>query len=316
MGETEALARTLSRLKQAIPRIHLSSRQREEIEGYACISPWLIGFVVFTAGPIIASLYLALTDYDLLSAPRFVAFQNLRKMLLADRLVLHSLKVTSTYVLGVPLRVAAGLAVALLLNQEVRGLAVFRTVCYLPSVVSGVAVSLMWMWVFNPELGIINGLLARLGIKGPDWYYSKQWVVPTFMITSLWGVGSGIVLYLSALQGVPTVLYDAATIDGASRWQRFWNVTVPMISPVIFFTLIMGIIGSFQVFTSAYVITSGGPANASLFYVLYLYRNAFQYFQMGYASALAWLLFVIILAVTALTLLSGERWVYYAGSVK
>jgi multiple sugar transport system permease protein len=203
---------------------------------------------------------------------------------------------------------------AVLLNQDVRGLSIYRTIFYLPSVVSGVAVAMLWLWVFNPELGVVNSLLGIVGIEGPKWFASSKWALTTFIITSLWGIGGGMVIYLAGLQGVPTSLYEAAELDGATAWHRFWHITIPMTSPVIFFNLIMGIIGSFQVFTGGYVITNGGPANATLFYVLYLYRNAFQYFKMGYASALAWILFIVILVLTLLMFRLVGGLVYYEGS--
>ncbi len=185
-------------------------------------------------------------------------------------------------------------------------------ILYLPSVISGVAVSLLWMWIFNSDFGLLNYLLWKLfRIEGPAWIMNKHWVVPSLIMMSLWGIGGGIVIYLARLQGIPTELYEAAEIDGANGWQRLLHITIPMMTPVIFFNLIMGVINSFQVFTQAYVMTGGGPHNASLFYVLYLYRNAFKYFRMGYASALAWILFLMLLLLTLLVLKSASWWVYY-----
>lgn len=294
---------------------HLSAAQRrEEIEAYLFLTPWILGFLFFTIGPIIASGYLAMTDYAILQPPKFIGLSNFRRMFFGDDLFWQALKVTAIYtVVSVPLGVTLGYAVALLLNQNVRGLSVFRTIFYMPSVVSGVAVAIMWIWVFHPDMGIVNNFLYQLGIKGPRWFSDPDWALWTFILTSLWGIGGGMVIYLAGLQGVPTQLYEAAELDGAGSWRKFIHVTLPMTSPVIFFNLLMGMIGSWQVFTSGYVITGGGPANATLFYVLYLYRNGWQYFKMGYASALAWVLFFIVLALTVIVFRTSGRWVYYEG---
>jgi len=206
------------------------------------------------------------------------------------------------------------LAVAILLNQKVPFLSFWRTLYYLPSVISGVAVALLWRWVFNPEYGIANFFLNKLfGIEGPRWFYSEQWAIPSYWIMGLWGIGGPMVIYLAGLQNVPTALYEAAEIDGANAWQRFWNITLPMISPVLLFTLITNLIGSLQAFTQVYVISNGlgGPNNATLLYVLYLFLQGFRWFRMGYASALAWVLFFIIVALTALMLRVSRNLVYY-----
>lgn len=285
--------------------------RKEAIEGYLYALPWFIGFIVFTAGPIIASFLLSFTNWDLIRPPKWIGFGNY-KALTEDPLFWQGLKVTSIYAaFSVPLGIAGGLAIAVLMNQKIKGLSIFRTIYYLPAVVSGVAVSLLWSWIFNPDFGVLNYLLSLIGIKGPGWIYDEKWALPSLIIMSLWGVGGGMVIYLASLQGVPTELYEAAIIDGASSWRRFWSITIPMISPVIFFQLIMGIIGSFQVFTQAYIMTSGGPNNATLFYVLYLYQNAFQWFKMGYASALAWVLFLVILILTLVQFKMANYWVYY-----
>jgi multiple sugar transport system permease protein len=285
--------------------------RKEALEGYLYALPWFIGFTVFTAGPIIASFLLSFTNWDLIRYPQWIDFGNY-KMLIEDPLFWQGLKVTSIYAtFSVPLGIAGGLAIAVLMNQKIKGLSVFRTIYYLPAVVSGVAVSLLWSWIFNPDFGVLNYLLSLVGIRGPGWIYDEKWALPSLILMSLWGVGGGMVIYLASLQGVPTELYEAAIIDGASSWKRFWSITIPMISPVIFFQLIMGIIGSFQVFTQAYIMTNGGPNNATLFYVLYLYRNAFQWFKMGYASALAWVLFLVILTLTIVQFKIANYWVYY-----
>lgn len=292
-------------------------RMSENMLGWLMVSPWLIGFVIFTAGPMIASLVLAGMDWDLLSAPEWVGAANVRAMLGEDPLPAQALKITLLYALGsLPLHLFFGLALAMLLNTGVSGLSFLRTIYYLPAVLSGVAVALLWRWIFSPEFGLINMALATVGITGPGWLTDRTWVLPAFIIMSLWSVGGSMVIYLAGLQGIPTELYEAADIDGALWYHRILYVMLPMMSPVIFFQLVMGIIQAMQVFTNAYIMTNGGPANASLFYMLYLYRQAFQYFNMGYASALAWGLFICILALTVLVFRSSALWVYYEGEVK
>jgi multiple sugar transport system permease protein len=289
-------------------------RRKEELTAYLFLLPWIIGFVVFTAGPIIASIYLSLTSYDLFSSPKFVGLSNFKEMFFKDKLFWHSLKVTTIYsVVSVPLHIAIGYTLALLLNQRIKGLAWFRTIYYMPAVVSGVSVAILFQWIFNPELGLVNAILSKFGIQGPRWFASVQWALPTFIIMSLWSVGGGIVIYLAGFQGIPTELYESAELDGAGGLEKLRYITIPLTTPVIFLQLIMGIIGSFQVFTQAYVITAGGPANATLFYVLYLYQNGWQFFRMGYASALAWVLFAIIVTLTLVIFRTSGRWVYYAG---
>jgi multiple sugar transport system permease protein len=229
-----------------------------------------------------------------------------------DPLFWKSLQNTTVYsVVSVPLQVIIGYVMALLLNQKVRGLSFWRTMYYVPSIVPTVATAYLFAWMFNADVGLVNALLKTIGVEGPNWFGDPQWAMRTFILMSLWGAGGGMILYLAALQGVPTDLYDAAKVDGASAWQRLWNVTIPMTSPVILFMFIMGIIGSFQIFTSVFIISQGGPVNATLMYVLYLYRNGWQYFKMGYAATLAWVLFAIIFALTVLTLKLSGRLVYY-----
>ena len=288
--------------------------RREELAFYLFASPWLIGFVLWTAGPMIGSLLLSLTRYDIISAPQFTGFDNYARMLGDDPLVWQSLKVTAFYAAGaVPLQLVGSLLLALLMNQRIPAVAGFRTIYYMPSVIAGVPVALLWMWIFNPEFGIVNDALATFGINGPQWLFSETWVVPAFVVMSVWTIGSPMVIYLAGLQGIPTHLYEAAEIDGAGPWAKFAHVTMPMISPIIFFNTVMQIIVSFQIFTPAYVMTRGGPNNASLFVGLYLYQNAFRYFQMGYAAALAWLVFVIIMALTLIVIRTSPLWVYYEG---
>jgi multiple sugar transport system permease protein len=291
-----------------------SLARREEIAFYLFASPWLIGFVLWIAGPMIISLGLSFADYDVITPPSFAGLDNYVQMVTSDDLVGQALKVTVTYAIGaIPLTLVSALLLALLMNQRVRGIAGFRTIYYLPAVISGVPVALLWMWLLNPDFGLVNNALGTIGIQGPKWLFSETWVIPSFIIMSLWTIGAPMVIYLAGLQGIPTHLYEAAELDGAGPWTKFVHVTLPMISPIIFFNAIMGVIASFQIFTPAYVMTNGGPANASLFYGLYLYNNAFKYFKMGYASALAWLMFLIILALTLLVIRSSPYWVYYEG---
>ncbi len=283
----------------------------ENVWFFLFISPWIIGFLVFTAGPMLASIAISFMRWELLSPPQFVGLKNWTAML-EDDLFWQSLKVTSIYtVLNVPVALTFAFLLALLMNVRVRGISFFRTLYYLPSLVSGVAVAMLWMWILNPKFGLINWLLSLVGITGPEWIYSKSWVIPSFVMMNLWGVGTSMVIFLAGLQSVPSELYEAAELDGAGSLRKLWSVTIPIVSPVILFNLIIGMINSFQVFTQAYVMTGGGPGNASLFYVLYLYRNAFQYFQMGYASALAWVLFGIIAFFTYLVFRTSRERVFY-----
>lgn len=249
----------------------------------------------------------------MLSPPKWIAFGNYGR-LLHDPLFWRSLYNTLYYtIISVPVSTVLAIAVALLLNMKVHGQSIYRTIFYLPSVVPIVASSVLWLWLFNPSFGLINSFLRAVGLPAPGWLFSQLWVKPSLIIMGLWGLGAPIVIYLAALQGVPQELYEAAELEGCGRWRRIWHITVPMISPVILFNVIMGLINSFQYFTQAYVMTQGGPDNASLFYAVYLYRQAFQYLNFGYASAMAWLLFIVILAATVLVFRSSAKWVYYGG---
>ncbi|MEM7128431.1 MAG: sugar ABC transporter permease [Chloroflexota bacterium] len=287
-------------------------RNSESLLGWAMASPWIIGFIIFTAGPMIASLWLAGTDWDLLSSPKWVGLANFQTMIWEDELPLHALRITALYALmSLPLHLLFGVSLAMLLNTNIRGLAVLRTIYYLPAILAGVAVALLWRWIFSAEFGLLNLALSWVGIQGPAWLADRTWVLPSFVVMSLWGVGGSMVIYLAGLQAIPTDLYEAAEIDGANWIHRILNITLPMLSPVIFFQLVMGIIQAMQIFTQAFIMTNGGPANASLFYMLYLYRQAFQFFNMGYASALAWVLFLCILLLTLLVFRTASTWVYY-----
>jgi multiple sugar transport system permease protein len=302
---------------RAGPRRRVSKMAlQENIAGWLMASPFLLGLLFWTLGPMFYSLYLSLTNWDLLTPAKWTGLDNYQTML-TDPLTWTALRVTTTYALGsIPLTMALGLALALLLNTKVRGLSVWRSIYYLPAILSGVAVSLLWQFIFSADFGVLNYLLSLIGINGPPWLNSETWALPALIVMSVWAVGADMVIYLAALQGVPTELYEAAEVDGASSSRRFWHITLPMISPVLFFQLVMGIIYALQTFTQGFIMTRGGPNNATLFYVLHLYRSAFQYFRMGYASSLAWLLFIYILILTLLVFRSSARWVFYSGELK
>ena len=288
------------------------NKRHETILGWLMVSPWLIGFICLSALPMFASLIISFTEWDMLSKPEWVGFENYKTLFFEDPLALHSLNITILFtIVSIPLNIVFGLALAMLLNTSIRGLAIFRTIYYLPAILSGVAVALMWRWIFSSEFGLLNALLSMIGIEGPAWLTDRIWVLPSFVIMRLWSVGGGMIIYLAGLQSIPTNLYEAANIDGANWWHRTRFITLPMLSPTIFFQLIVGFIFSMQIFTEAFIMTNGGPADASLFYLLYLYRQAFQYFDMGYASALAWVLFVVILVLTIILFKTGKSWVYY-----
>ncbi len=296
----------------AAPQQSLSRRFRRNLPGYLFILPWLIGFVVFTMGPFIASLYLSFTDWRILGTPNWVGFDNYRRILTTDQLFRITLKNTVYYAIFHVIAInVVSLALAQLLNQKLRGFVLFRTLFYLPTVTSGVATALVFSLMFNGNTGLINAALRLVGIKGPNWLFSETWTMPALITISIWDLGVPMLIYLAALQNVPIELNEAAMIDGANRWQRFRNVLLPLISPTIFFNVMVSVIGSFKVFTLAKVITEGGPANSTLFYVLYLYRQAFESLRMGYATALGWILFLIIFALSGIQILASRRWVYY-----
>jgi multiple sugar transport system permease protein len=283
----------------------------DNVEGYLFASPWIIGFLLFTLTPFVLSIWYSLNRWDLVTDIKFIGLQNYFEMFQND-LFWKTLTVTLTYILmALPAGLALALLLAILVNKQTKPMMFFRGVFFLPSVTSGVAIAVLWRWLFNPEFGLINYLLSFFGIKGPAWLLNESWALPAFAIMSLWVVGSTMLIYLAGLQSVPQQLYEAAEIDGASLLQRFWHITLPMMSSTIFFTLVIGLIGSFQVFTQSYVMTRGGPNFATYFYVLNLYMEAFQNFRMGYASALAWFLFIIVLIMTLIQFRLAGRWVYY-----
>lgn len=310
----------LAELKSKKRGISKLERSRERW-GYLFISPWLIGFVLFTLLPIIATLAFSFTNYNPVNAEttEFVGISNFTTMF-TDAKVLKSLGVTIRYaVLAIPISFAFGLGMALLVNSKhLAGKDIFRTLFYMPSMIPVVAGALVWAGVMNTQTGWLNKGIEVFGISGPDWLNSDQWIYPALVLIGLWGLGNLMLTLLAGMQGVPNELYEAATIDGANGWQQFWSITLPMISPVLFYNMTLMLIGAFKYFDLAYVLKSGsgGPNDSTLFYNLNLYKNAFTYNLMGYASALAWILFIIVLALTALLFYSSSRWVYYAGEGK
>ncbi|NQT85915.1 extracellular solute-binding protein [bacterium] len=283
--------------------------------GYLFLTPWLVGFIVLTAGPIVLSVVYSFCRYDVLHPPQFVGWQNYRTLLTDDPLFWKSLANTAFMMLGVPLGMAVGLGVAMLLNAKVRGMQIYRTIFYLPAIVPAVASAILWVWVLNPEIGLVNATLRMLGVSDPPkWLQSPSWWTGSksaIILMGLWSAGAGMIIWLGGLKGIPQQLYEAAEIDGASAWKRFRHITLPMLSPYIFFNLVMGMIGTLQIFTQAFIMTQGGPNDSTLFYAYYLFNNAFRYFRMGYASALAWILFLIILVLTLIQMKLARRWVHY-----
>ncbi len=272
--------------------------------------------MVFQVGPMLFSLYLSFIHWSPFGSSQWVGLGQYIRML-HDPLFWKSLKVTGYFtILNVPLSIIAGLAVALLLQREVRGFRFFRTIYFLPRALTGVGVAYLWVYIFSPNFGLLDHLLSYVGVHGPAWLYSRTWVIPAFVLMDIWSAGGGMVIWLGALQDVPKTLYEAASLDGATPWAQFWRITLPMISPVLLFNLVMGVIHSFEVFSNVYVMTAGGPGTSSLFYVLYLFREAFPGFHFGYASALAWTLFLIIMAFTLLIFRTSRAWVYYETEVE
>ena len=290
--------------------------------GLLFISPWLFGFLTLTLYPVIASAYYSFTEYRVMSPPKWVGLRNYAELFSDHDYFLPSLANTVFMFIELPIALALALGIALLLNQNLRGMALFRTLFYLPSVVPTVASAILWLWLLNPEYGLVNRGLGAVGIQGPGWLQDPLWAKPGFIVMNVWMVGGNIIIYLAALQGVPQHLYEAAELDGASAWRRTWHVTLPAVSPVIFFNLVLGVINTFQYFTQPFMMTGGpgiqpgGPANSTLLYPLYLFQNAFSFFRMGYASAMAWILFLLTVAATLLVFKTSARWVYYEGETR
>jgi len=292
------------------------------LTGLLFISLWIIGFFAFTLYPMVASLYYSFTEYHIKRASEWIGLGNYAA-LFRDPLFWKSLSNTAYMVaIGVPLSLFVSFVCALLLNIKVRGQSIYRVVYFLPSIVPTVASTLLWLWILNPNSGLLNTLLGEIGIRGPNWTRDPAWSKPALILLGLWGVGNTIIIYLSGLQDVPVSLIEAAELDGANRWQRLWAITIPLVSPITLFNLIIGVIATFQYFAQAYVLSAGvspvgsglgAPLNSTLFYSVYLYQQGFVYLKMGYASAQAWILFIVIMICTVLLLRSSERWTYYEG---
>ncbi|ALS75981.1 spermidine/putrescine ABC transporter permease [Planococcus rifietoensis] len=292
-------------------------RRKETMYGYIFVMPWIIGFLAFTAGPLLFSLFASFTDYNITTQMDFVGAENYQGLFTEDGLFWTSLWNTLYYVLfSVPLTTMGAIFLSALLNQDVPGIRVFRTLYYLPAVLSGVGVYLLWMQLLDPGTGMINLILGWFGIDGPNWLFDPEWTKPSLIFMKLWSVGGAMLLYLASMQGVSKTLYEAAEIDGANTFRQFFHITLPMITPVIFFDVVTSLIGGFQIFQEAYVMSSngeGGPANSLLFYNLYMWRQAFENFNMGYAMAMSWILFIIVFILTMINLKLAPRWVHYEG---
>ena len=295
-------------------RRRFNRQVRATIKGWGFLSPWLIGFFAFTFVPIVLSLYYSLCHYSLLQPPIYRGMDNYRR-LSHDPVFWKVLGNTAIYAaFALPLGMIAALGVAMLLNAKIRGVTLYRAIVFLPSLVPTVASAMLWLWLFNAKLGLINVCLRALGaVNAPGWLTDARWAMPALVLMSLWGIGNMVVIYLAGLQDVPRELYEAADIDGASNFRKAWHVTLPVLSPVIFFNLIMGIIGTLQVFATPFILTGGGPARSTYFFTMYLYDNAFSYLKMGYASAMAWVQLCIVLVLTALAAWSSKHWVHYQG---
>lgn len=289
------------------------------IWGYIFLLPWIIGFVCFVGGPMVASLALSFTDYTLGGAPTWTGLTNYVTAFTQDELFWPSILRTFEYAaLVVPIGIVGSLLAAMLLDSRLKGTNLFRTFFYLPHLTPIIAAVMIWLWLLSPQYGFVDDLLSKVGITGPNWFGSTSWALPTLAIMALWGIigGDQMIIFLAGLQGVPRELHEAASIDGAGSWQRFWHVTMPMVSPTIFFNAVLAIIGTLQVFSSAFVATNGGPAYATWFYALHIYNNAFSFFKMGYAAALSWIFFVVLVIFTYVQFRAASRWVYYQGEVR
>jgi multiple sugar transport system permease protein len=291
--------------------MRFSMRQRGVLAGYLFISPVILGYLFWVAGPMLVAIWLSLTEWDMLRPATFVGLSNYQQML-HDDLFWKSLGVTFYFTLvSVPLSLVLSFAVALLVNVNVRGISIFRMLFYLPSIVPLVVNAVLWLWIFNSELGLLNAVLHWFGLPKVLWLQDSNWALPALILMSQWSIGGSMIIFLAGLQGIPEHLYEAAEIDGATYWQRFWNVTIPMMSPVIFFNLVIGLIGALQTFVQGYLMTQGGPQDSTLFYGLYIFRSAFRDFKMGYAAALSWVLFAIVLLLSLFVFRYLGKLVYY-----
>lgn len=290
-----------------------AEQKRDTKAAYVFLIPWILGLVLLTLGPMLASLGLSFTDYNLLQAPNWIGFDNFARMLADDRLM-NALRVTFTYVaVSVPLQLMLALALAMVLDRGLRGLPIYRSVFYLPSLLgSSVAIAILWKQIFGTT-GLVNQVLAFFDIPGAGWISNPNTALGTLIILHVWTFGSPMIIFLAGLRQIPRMYYEAASVDGAGPWRKFVKITLPLLSPIIFFNLVLQIIGSFQSFTQAFIVSggTGGPSDSTMFYTLYLYQQGFGNFQMGYASALAWLLLLIVGAFTALNFLASKYWVFY-----
>ena len=316
VGETTGMAAANTK------RPAFTMARREAITGYVFLLPWLIGFLWFVLGPVLVALGMSFTDYTGGgTALHFVGLANYHDLLSIDPLFRQSLKVTALFTaLTVPLGLCLSLGIAVLLNQKVRLLPLWRTIFYLPSLVTGAAIALLWQFMFNEQFGLLNSVLNTFNIQGAPWLSSEDWVIPSLVIASLWGSTNGMLVFLSGLQAIPTELYEASMLDGAGALRKFWHITIPLLTPTIFYNLILGIITSFQVFTLVFVLTTGmnggsvgGPNYASYVYSIYIYQTAFQFNRLGYAAALGWALFIVVLLLTVAIFRSARYWVFYPG---
>jgi len=297
-----------------------SLRSREALAGYLLLSPWILGLIFFIAGPMLTSGYLSFTRYDIVNTPTFVGLKNFNNIFTQDRLFWSSMMLTFKYaVIMVPFSLIGSLLAALLLNQALKGTAVFRTMFFLPHLTPIVAAAVLWGWMFNPDVGPINHFIRTLtgSADAPGWFRDPDWAMWGLIIMAMWGAigGNNMLIFLAGLQGVPQELYEAASIDGAGTVSKFRHVTLPMLTPTIFFNMVLGIIAALKVFAAAFVATQGGPAYSTWFYALHIYTRAFKYFEMGYASALAWIFFFVMFVFTYIQFRASKRWVYYAGEV-
>ncbi len=301
------------------PQRAMKKRARKRlVTGLLFISPWLFGLLFFQLLPIISSFYYSLTDFNLFSSPNWIGLENYQELLSDSKMFLSLYNTIFITVVGLFPQIAFSLAIALLLNRSVKGQSIYRTIYFLPTLVPVVAGSLLWMWLLNAQYGLVNEVLGSLGLPEPNWLLDPHWTKPSLIIMGFWATGTNTIMYLAALQDVPKLYYEAASIDGATAWQKFWHITFPSISPMTLFLVIMGLIGSFQYFSQGFIFADGaqsigGPENSMLFYAIYLYQNAFSFLKMGYASAMAWILFVIVLILTIFVFRSSAKWVYYGG---
>ena len=289
-----------------------AQQRREAKDGYLALSPWMLGFVVFYAFPILATFYVSFTQWTVVTPPVWIGLDNYVRMFTRDPLFVSSLKATTLFVaLSLPLKLVLGLMLALLLNLKIPAMDFFRTIFFIPAVISGVAVSLMWIWFLQPDTGVVNTLLSYFGIQGPQWFWDRDWALPSVAIMSIWKMGGAAIIYLAGLQNIPAHLYEAAEIDGANKWSRFWKITLPLLTPTLFFQLIIELIDAFKIFTEAYVITRGGPLKATYFFLYYFYEEAFRNANMGYAAALALFLLLVIMSATVFVNYTSRKWVFY-----